>query len=560
MSSEKAAAAAAAAAATTAPKEVAKKEEKKGEPRVVKKVEKSGEERSLEEQLAAVEKTLDAKTARLKTVAGQIREKEQTRNKLRRKVLENRAEIKKVRDQQKEKRQVQRKLFDEVQKYMKVLHERKNHRSVARARLVRLLPDGASLPPLRGDDEFEGSLVSDYDRAIALVRDEVRDLEMRLSTAVMSMSDERRVKAEISTWNRRVGEIQQLQIELEGPQAEAAETDVKGNLETCRKLEAEIAELNESCKPFYEGITAAIAEMAANRADLPKLLEERDALVGELKGLVARLHKVRYDLDVAHYKAGHDRFEKRRAEALKESEEIKARFARAKEARAALLESAKNNLPHEHELETARRLLAYLRSVALPGTCGVTEESFAAAAAARAAKAEMERKRLVSAPSVEIAEDVRNMGTERVVSRKEQPVAAVGKKAKRAQAKKAAAAAAAAAAPKKAEKKAAEAKPKEEKPKQPGDKMKHAKSVMNDYEELSLAAPATYADADKSYHELEEKIAEYEKVRALVREEREKALMEPAKKEEEEAPKEAETPKEEEEKKEETATPAAESQ
>lgn len=546
------------AATTAATKQVQKKEEKKGEVRVVKKPERTGEERSLEEQQAAVEKTLEAKTLRLKAVAGQIREKEAKRGKLRHKILENRNAIKGVRDQQKEKRLAQRKLFDGVQKYMKGLHERKNHRSTARARLVKLLPKGASLPPLRDDDEFEGSSVSDYDRAVALVQEEIRELEMRISTESMTLPEERRIKGEITDWNRAIREIRQLEAELEGPQAELVETDVKGTLEACRKLEAEIVELNGSCKPFYEAIAAAVAEMEANRADLPKLLDERAALIKELQGLVARLHKVRYDLDMAHYKAGRDRFEKRRAEALKESEEIKARFARAKEARAALLEKAKNNLPHEHELETAKRLLAYLRSVALPGTCGVTEESFAAAAAERAAKAEMERKRLVSAPSVEIAEEVRSEGTERVVSRKEQQPAPVGKRAKRAQAKKAAAAAAAA--PKKAAKEAAASKPKEEKPKQLGDKMKHAKSVVNDYEELSLAAPATYADADKSYHELEEKIAEYEKVRALVREEREKALMEPAKKDEEPVAEEKEEQAPETKKEEEEATPATESQ
>ena len=260
MSSEK-------VAEKTAPKQMPKKEEK-GEARVVKKPERSGEERSLEEQVAAIEKSLEAKATRLKAVAAQIREKEQNRSKLRRKVLENRSEIKKVRDQQKEKRQAQRKLFDEVQKYQRALHDRKSHRSGARARLVKLLPSGTSL---RDADEYEGSLVSDYDRAAQLVREEIRELEMRINTESMTMQQERDVKSEISMWTRRIAEIQALQTEFEGPQAEIAATDVKGNLETCRRLEAEIAELNGSCKPFYEGIAAAVADMEANRADLPKL-------------------------------------------------------------------------------------------------------------------------------------------------------------------------------------------------------------------------------------------------------------------------------------------------
>ena len=533
-------------AATKAPKE-----EKKEEVRAAKKPERTGEERSLEEQVAAIEKALDAKTARLKELARQLRDKEAKRVALRRKVLESREAIKRVRDQQKAKRETQKRLFDEVQQFMKGLHERRNRHATMRVRLLKLLPPGASLPRRR--DEYESSAVSDFDLAVQLVRDEIRELEMLLSTKPMSLTEERRTKGEISTWNRQIAQILELQAEFEGPQPELGETDVLVNLNMCRSLEKEIVALNESCAPHFAAIAAAVAEMAANREGLPQLLAERAALLGEVKGLVERLHKVRFDLDYAHYKASNARFEKRRADALKESAEYKARFERQKEARAAMLEKAKNNLPHEHELETAKRLLAYLRSVALPGTCDVTEESYAAAAAARAAKAEMESKRLVSAPSVEIAEDARSEGTQRVVSRKEQAAAPVGKRAKRAQAK---AAAAAAAASKKAAAKeeAAAPKPKkeEEKPKQPGDKMKHGKTIVNDFEALSLTAPATYADADKSYHELQEKIAEYEKVRALVREEREKALLDEPKKEEEEK-KEEETPAA-------AETPAAESQ
>jgi len=337
--------------------------------------------------------------------------------------------------------------------------------------------------------------------------------KIQLQHATMG-TDDKRIIGSIARWNAVIEKIKELERKAAAPLADLADVDVEACLETCRKLKEEIKVLQDSCIPHYDAIAQCVAEMEKNRTDVPKLIEERISLYAQIKDVVARLHNDQFEYDQAHFKAQHAQNEKRRAEALAKSQSIKARLEEMRKTQEARIEKAMNTLPHEREVAVATRLLSSLRSVALPGTCGTSETSAAPAAPKPKAQPTM-----TSAPAVELEEAVVTATTV-VVSRKSQPIPKVGKKQNK----------------KKAEK-AAEPKTQEPKKKTKEDTVRIPPVAANYCEELSVSIPTTYGELEETYNLVKEKLEAFEKVRAMVREQRQKELQEAEQKAKEEAAK-----------------------
>jgi len=492
-----------------------------------------------------LEKELEEAQKKVKEIMAAVREKESTRKKLRIKILDSTDALRKIHEQMDEKRQAQRQAFDKAQQYIDALRKRKNRRADEREELLKILPHGSELPPLRTGDEEDTDGVSDYDRAIKIVQQEIQKVEFQHSTSSFTKSSERKMMGREAGLRAVIEKIKELERNAAAPLADLAEVDVMGCLETCRKLKAEIAELNASSVPHYKAIADAMQQIEQIRASIPKILEERNALFAQVKEIVMKLQEANFEMDKARFKAQQARNQKRREELANESAAIKARIEEAKKRREAMIEKALNTLPFEREVAAAKELIAYLRSIALPGTCGIPENT------APKTKSQPAQPTLTSAPSVEL-EEASFGATEMVVSRK---TVAVPKVAKKANKKKAAQQ------PKKAEpkKKTAE------------DSVRVAPTQFHRFEILSLSAPETYGEVEARYNEIKEKLEGFEKVRAEAKEQREKSIQEAEKKAQEEAAKkaeereaakaEAEKPKEEEPKAEEPAAaeaPAAE--
>jgi len=489
------------------------------------------EEKTAQAKVEKFEKQIEEAQAKVKDIMFKIREKESTRNKLRNKVNENRDAIKKIVEQIEEKKTAQKEAHDKAQQYIEALRKRRNRRADERAELLKLLPRDADLPPLR-EEEGATAGVSDYDRAIKIVQRELERLRLAHSTSSSTgMAAERKMMSSEAHWKDVIAQIKKLEESAAAPLADLAEVDVMGLLETCRKLKGEIAELQASTLPHYNAIAEALEKAEENRAGVPKLLQERNTLFAQVKELVTKYQEANFELDQAHFKAQQARNQKRREDAIKESAAIKARIEEAKKRREARIEKAMNTLPHEREVAAANDLLAYLRTIALPGTCGVSET----AAPKPKVKAE---PTMTSAPSVEL-EEASFGATEICVSRKSQPVAKVAKK----QGKK---------------KKAAPKEPVKTEPKKktPEDSVEISPAYTNRFEILSLSVPETYAEVEARYNEIKEKLEGYEKVRSAIKEEREKSLKEAEQKALEEAQKKEEEKKAAEEAK--AAEPAAE--
>jgi len=489
------------------------------------------EEKTAQAKIEKLDKQLEEAQAKVKEAMAKIREKESARSKLRGTVMENRDALKKIFEQIEEKRTAQTNAYNKCQQYIEALRKRRNRRADERAELMKLLPRGAELPPLREEEEGAAGGVSDYDRAIKIVQREIEKVQFQQNTSSFTKDDERRMMGSEARWRNVIQRIKDLEASAAAPLADLAEVDVVGLLETCRKLKAEIAQLEASCVPHYNAIAEAFKKLEETRAGVPKLLQERNALFTQVKEIVTKLQEANFEMDKARFKAQQTRNQKRREDAIKESAEIKARIEEAKKKREARIEKAMNTLPHEREVAAAKELLGYLRSIALPGTCGVSES-----AAPKPKPKAQPQPTLTSAPAVEL--DQASFGaTEMVISRKSQPVAKVGKKQNKK--KKAAAAEAPKAEPKK---------------KTLEDPVRVAPNQTNRFEILSLPVPETYGEVEARYNEIKEKLEGYEKVRAAIKEQREKSLQEAEKKALEEAQKKEEEKKEEEKKEEEAKT------
>jgi len=467
-------------------------------------------------KLQKLDKQFEELIGHYKEVKEKIFVKENARFKIRQEMSNNRVELKKKNEQIEEKRNAMNESYKTAQKYIEALRKRKSRRSDERAELVKLLPRNADLPPLREDDEESAGTVSDYDRAIKLVQREIERIQLQHATHSGGIQEERKLISAIARWNSVIEQIKALEEKAAAPLADIAEVDVMTCLETCRKLKAEIQELYDACIPHYNAIAEGCKKMEEVRADIPKLIQEREAIFAQLKEGVARMHEVQYELDVAHFKAQQAYNEKRHAEAVQESTAIKARIEEAQKKREDRIAKAMNTLPHEREVAVATQLLSLLRSVALPGTCDVPETARAPGAAKPKAQ-----PTLSSAPAVEIEES--SFGkTVMVVSRKSQPVPKVSKKHNKKKAAPPAEPAAEPAAPKKKTKE---------------DKVRIPPLAANQCEELSLSIPTTYGELEETYRLAKEKLEGYEKIRAMIRETREKELHDAEKKAEEEAAK-----------------------
>jgi len=509
-----------------------KREQKKDKPQGDKNKEKkthplTEEEKAAQAKVDKIEKEIEQTQAAIKDIMGKIREKESTRSKLRNKVMENRDALNKIYQQITEKRHAQSEAFSKAQRYIDSLRKRRNRRADERAELMKLLPRDAQLPPLREDEEGAGG-VSDYDRAIKIVMEEIEKVQQRHRISSFTAYEERKMMGAEARWKSVIEKIKELEQSAAAPLADLAEVDVLGCLETCRKLKEEINQLQDSCIPHYKEIADSIQKLEENRTGVPKLIQDRDALLAQVKGSVAKLQEANFEFDMARYKAVQARNQKRREEIAKESAAIKARIEEIKKNREARIEKAMNTLPHEREVAAAKDLLSYLRTIALPGTCDTSES-----AAPKAKPQAKPQPTLTSAPSVEL-EEASFGATEMIVSRKSQPVPKVAKKQNK---KKKAA--------------PAEQKPAEPKKKSPEDPVQVSPAHLNNFEILSLTVPETYGDVEARYNEIKERLEGYEKVRAAIREEREKSLQEAEKKALEEAEKKEEAKQEEEKPKEE---------
>jgi len=491
------------------------------------------EEKVAQAKITKLEKSLEDAQAKVKDIMMRVRDKESTRNKIWHTINENRDAIKKIHEQMEEKRSTQKEAYGKAQAYIEALRKRKHRRADERAELLKLLPKGAELPPLREEEEGAAAGgVSDYDRAIKIVHREMERIRLQHSTSISGTADDKRMIGFETHWNNVIERIKELERNAAAPLADLAEVDVMGCLETCRKLKVELDKLQASCIPHYNAIAEAFEKLEENRAGVPKLLQERNTLFAEVKELVAKLAEANFEMDKARYKAQKARNQKRREDALKESAEIKARNEEFKKRREARIEKAMNTLPHEREVVAAKELLSYLRTVALPGTCGTSES----AAPKPKVKAQ---PTMTSAPAVEL-EEASFGATEIVVSRKSQPAGKVAKKQNK----------------KKKPAGTTEAPKAEPKKKTPEDPVTILPMYTNRFEILSLQVPETYGEVEARYNEIKEKLEGYEKVRAEIKEQREKSLQEAEKKALEEAEKKKEEQLKE---KEEEAKPAEES-
>jgi len=498
-----------------------KKDKPQGEKPAKKTYPLTEQEKAAKAKVQKIEKQIDDIEEKIKAIMHKLHEKEFTRGKLRSKIMESRNAVIKIGEQISEKRNAQKEAFTKAQQYIDSLHKRKYRRAEQRAELQKLLPRGAQLPPIRETEEGAEAGVSDYDRAIKIVMQEIEFVQQRHRTSSFTAAEERKMMGTEARWRSVIEQIKQLEENAAQPLADLAEVDVLGCLETCRKLSDEISKLRESSLPHYKEIADSLKKLEENRAGVPELIQERNTLINEAKELVAKLHDAAFESDKARYEAVQTRNAKRVEDAAKESAEIKARIEEFKKNREARIERAMNSLPHEREVEAAKVLLSYLRSIALPGTCGVTE------AEAPKPKAPREKKpTLTSAPSVEV-EEASFGATEILVSRKSQPVPKVGKKQNK-------------------KKKAAEPKPAEPKKKTLEDHVRVSPSHLREFEVVSVSVPDTFGEVEACYNEVKEKLEAYEKVRTALREEREKALKEAEKKALEDAAKKEEQPKEEE--------------
>jgi len=494
-----------------------KKEQKKDQKKEQKRtIPMSEEEKAAKANLDKCEKKLEELSGRLKEVMGKIHEKDNTRRSLQSKIVENREAIKKKSEQIDQKRKAQKESLDRALKYVDALRSRKHRRSDERKELVKLLPRDAELPPLTEDDDESAHFASDYDHAIKLVQQEINRLNSSYATrSTASVAEERKQIGAIARWNSVIEKIKELEAKAAAPLAELAEVDVPSCLETCRKLKEEIRALNESCIPHYNAIAEASKKIIENRADVPKLVQERVSIYAEIKEVVDHMHEIQVEVDKAYYKSIAAHNEKVRADLLQESANIKARNEELKKNREEIIRKAMNTLPHEREVIVARQILNSLRSVALPGTCGIPESS--------AAPKQKAQPSLTSAPAMEL-EEAAPAATTMVVSRKSQPVAKVGKKQNK---KKKAAAPAAAPAPEGPKKRSKE------------DHVRIPPIAANLCQELAVNIPDTYAEVEETYNMVKEKLEAFEKIRAMVREQHEKELEEAEKKAEEQAAKKA---------------------
>jgi len=463
-------------------------------------------EKTAQAKVEQIEKQIDETQKKIRENMYQTREKENTRYNLNMKIRTNRDALGKIMTQLKEKQEALKETYGKVTQYMDAIRKRKHRRADEREELVKLLPRGAQLPPLKESEEASG--VSDYDRAIKLVEEEIERIENTHRTSTFTSEQERKMMGAEARWRSVIVQIKELERKAAEPLADLAEVDVLALLETCRKLKAEIAELEASCAPHYNEIAEAFKKLEENHAPVPKLIEERNALLAQAKDLVVKLHQAQLELNKVGFKAYRERQQKRMEDARKESETIKTRLEEAKKRREALIERSMNSLPHDREVVSANALLSYLRSIALPGTCGVTES-----AAPKPKTSAPQKPTLTSAPSVEL-EEASFGATEMVVSRKTQPVPKVAKK-KQNKKKKAAAPAEPVTEPKK---------------KTLEDHVSVSPAQLNHFEVLSLSVPETYGEVESCYNEVKEKLEGYEKIRAKVKEEREKSLQEAEKK------------------------------
>jgi len=526
-----------------------KKDKREGEKPAKKPHPLTEEEKAAQAKVDKLEKQIEEVQGKIKVVLAKIHEKENARYNLRTAAMGHRNTINEIHVQITEKRNAQNEAFSKAQQYIEALRKRRHRRSDEREELMKLLPHGAELPPLREEEE-DG--VSDYDRAIKIVMHEIEKIQERHRTSSFSASEERKMMGSEARWKAAIEKIKLLEQAAAAPLADLAEVDVLGLLATCRKLKEEIAALNESCVPHYKEIANANQKLEEIRADVPKLIQERIALFGQAKDLVAKYQDATFELDKARFKAREARNKKYLEDLATKSAEIKARLAEEKKKREARIEKAMNTLPHEREVAAANELLPYLRSIALPGTCGTSET-----AAPKAKSQPQQKPTLTSAPSVEL-EEASFGATEMIVSRKAQPVPKIAKKQNK---KKKAA--------------PAESEPKKTEPKKKTleDPVKVAPAQFRKFEVLSLSVPETYGEVEACYNEIKEKLEGFEKVRSAIKEEREKSLQEAEKKALEEAAAKKEQAKEEESKAEEPkeeppkteeaaapAEPAAESQ
>jgi len=472
-----------------------------------KQIPQSEEEKNANAKVAKYEKQIEELVGRLKEVFSKLREREITRNKLSHEMFSHREAVKEIQSHIDEKINAQKESFNRAVMYIDSLRKRKHRRADERAELVKLLPHDAQLPSLREDDE-NGDSVNDYDRAIKIVQQEIAKLEHVHATSPNTVAEERKLIGVIARWNSVIEQIKELQAKAAAPLADLADVDVMACLETCRKLKGEIAELRKSCIPHFDAIAAACKKMEENRADVPKLIETRVSIMAQIKEVSAQLSDAQFELDKARVKSRKAYNEKRHAELAQESAAIKARLEEIRKNRQARIDKAMNTLPHEREVEIANKVLTYLRSIALPGTCGISESS------APKPKAE---KPAAAAPAAEVQEA--SFGaTTMVISRKSQPIPKVGKKQN-----------------KKKKAPAADAPKEEPKKKTKEDAVRITPLAASQIEELSLTVPENYGQVEETYNAVKEKLEGFEKVRAMVKEQHEKDLKEAEKKAEEEA-------------------------
>jgi len=496
-------------------KEQRKDKKPQGEGKAAPKRPLTEEEKNTQARVEKIEKQITDLYARFKEIVGKIHEKDNACRQLIQKKRDEHEAIKGIAKKIDEKRKEQNKNFSQAQKYIESLRHRKSRRTDERAELMKLLPTGSQLPSLRESEEDASGAVNDYDRAIKIVRDEIERIQYEHATN--SSSRDQKVIGQVAKWNAVIEKIKELETKASAPLAELAEVDVLGCLETCRKLKGEIKELEDSFAPHYAAIAEAQKKIEDLYAEVPKLVKSRDDVCAEMKDAVGRLNVALADKDKATYKAIRAHNDKRRAEALQQSATIKARREEQRKSREARIEKAMNTLPHEREVAIAQQLLTYFRSIALPGTCGVSESARQPAEPKQKTKPTM-----TSAPSVELEEAVAS-ATKMVVSRKSQPAPKVAKK----QNKKKKAAAPAAAAP-------VETAPKK---KTAEDSVRIFPVAAHQCEELSLNVPETYGEVEATYNTVKEKLEGYEKVRAMIKEQREKELKEAEQKAEEDAAK-----------------------
>jgi len=480
------------------------------------------EEKAAQAKIESLEKELEQVQGQVKEAMKKIRDKEFTRNKLRNTIQENRDAIKKIIDQIEEKRNAQKSAQAKALAYIDALRKRRNRRAEERAELMKLLPRDAELPPLREEEEGPADGVSDYDRAIKIIHQEMERARLQHSTQSGTISQEKKLISQESRWNFIIEKIKELEQKAAAPLADLAEVDVMGLLETCRKLKAEINELHNSCAPHYNAIAEALKQIEENRAEVPQLIKERNEIFAKAKEVVAKLNEASFEMDKARYKAQQIRNQKKREELAKESAEIKARNEEYQKKREARIQKAMNTLPHEREVESCNALLNYLRSIALPGTCGTSEN----AAPKQPKTKNPQQPTLVSAPAVQL-EEASFGKTEMIVSVKSQPVPKVAKKQNKSKNKK----------------KKAAAEPAEPKKKTLDDVVSVSAVAVNHFEVLSLAVPETYGEVEARYNEVKEKLDAYEKIRAAVKEQHEKSLKEAEQKAIEEAQKKEEEAK-----------------